>query len=70
VTAKSHGEREVVDMNELQRRAVKDAIRYVKIQDKYTPEDLEAARALCLGHHCNTIHREGFQCTRKTLHLT
>jgi hypothetical protein len=64
VTAKSHGELEVVEsvgyeldpkvwienednMNELQRRAMKDLIRYVKIQDKYTPEELEAARALC-----------------------
>lgn len=64
VTAKSHGELEVVEtdgyemdpkvwieneenMNELQRRAVKDEIRYVKIQDKYTPEDLETARSLC-----------------------
>jgi DNA-binding protein YbaB len=64
VTAKSHGELEVVEtdgyvmdpkvwieneenMNELQRRALKDAIRYVKIQDKYTTEDLEAARNLC-----------------------
>jgi hypothetical protein len=64
VTAKSHGELQVVEsvgyeldpkiwvenddnMNELQRRAMKDAIRYVKIQDKYTPEELEAARALC-----------------------
>jgi len=35
------------NMNELQRRATKDAIRYVKIQDKYTPEELEAARAIC-----------------------
>jgi hypothetical protein len=35
------------NMNELQRRANKDAIRYVKIQDKYTPEELEAARAIC-----------------------
>jgi hypothetical protein len=35
------------NMNELQRRATSDAIRYVKIQDKYTPEELESARALC-----------------------
>jgi hypothetical protein len=35
------------NMNELQRRATNDAIRYVKIQDKYTPEELESARALC-----------------------
>src|SRR5580704_4916130 len=51
VTAKSHGELEVIEtvgyeldpkvwieneenMNELQRRAMKDSIRYVKIQDK------------------------------------
>ena len=34
-------------MNELQRRAVKDQIRYVKVQDKYTPDELEAARAIC-----------------------
>lgn len=64
VTAKSHGELEVVEtdgyvldpkvwiendenMNALQRLAMKDVIRYVKIQDKYTPEELEAARALC-----------------------
>jgi hypothetical protein len=64
VTAKSHGELEVVEtvgyeldpkvwieneenMNELQRRAMRDSIRYVKIQDKYTAEELEAARALC-----------------------
>jgi hypothetical protein len=64
VTAKSHGELEVVEsvgyeldprvwleneenMNELQRRAMKESIRYIKIQDKYTPEELEAARALC-----------------------
>jgi hypothetical protein len=64
VTAKSHGELEVIEtvgyeldpkvwieneenMNELQRRAMKDSIRYVKIQDKYTTEELEAARALC-----------------------
>jgi len=64
VTAKSHGELEVVEtdgyvmdpkvwieneenMNALQRVAIKDGIRYVKIQDKYTPADLEAARALC-----------------------
>jgi len=65
VTAKSHGELEVIEaldypmdqkvwiesdenMNELQRRAVRDSIRYVKLQDKYTPEELEAARALCI----------------------
>ena len=35
-------------MNELQRLAMKDSIRYVKIQDKYSPEELEAARALCI----------------------
>lgn len=64
VTAKSHGELEVIEtvsyeldpkvwieneenMNDLQRRAMKDSIRYVKIPDKYTAEELEAARALC-----------------------
>jgi hypothetical protein len=35
------------NLNELQRRAMKDSIRYVKIQDKYSAEELEAARALC-----------------------
>lgn len=35
-------------MDELQRRAMKDLVRYVKIQDQYTPAELEAARALCL----------------------
>ncbi len=34
-------------MHELDHRAVKDQVRYVKIQDKYTPAELEAARALC-----------------------
>jgi hypothetical protein len=34
-------------MEELQRRAIRDGIRYVKIPDKYTPEELEAARTLC-----------------------
>ena len=34
-------------MDELQHRAMKDGLRYVKIQDKYTPQELEAARALC-----------------------
>jgi len=34
-------------MQELDHRAVKDQVRYVKIQDKYTPDELEAARALC-----------------------
>ena len=34
-------------MHELDHRAMKDQIRYVKIQDKYTPEELEAARAMC-----------------------
>jgi len=65
VTAKSHGELEVIEaldyqldqkvwieneenMNELQRRAIKDSVRYVKIQDKYTPDELEAARTLCI----------------------
>lgn len=35
------------NMNELQRRSVQDKIRYVKIQDDFTPEELEAARNLC-----------------------
>jgi hypothetical protein len=64
VTAKSHGELEVIEtigyeldpkvwieneenMNDLQRRAMKDSVRYVKIQDKYSAEELEAARVLC-----------------------
>ena len=34
-------------MDALQRRAIKDGLRFVKIQDKYTAEELEAARALC-----------------------
>jgi hypothetical protein len=34
-------------MDELQHRSIRDALRYVKVQDKYTPEELEAARALC-----------------------
>ena len=34
-------------MDALQHRAIKDGLRYVKIQDKYTPQELEAARALC-----------------------
>jgi hypothetical protein len=34
-------------MNELQRRAMKDSIRFVKVPDKYTADELEAARALC-----------------------
>ena len=34
-------------MNELQRLANQDKIRYVKVQGKYTPDELEAARALC-----------------------
>jgi hypothetical protein len=65
VTAKTHGELEVLEasdgyemdqkkyiedeatMDQLQHRAIKDRLRYVKVQDKYTPEELEAARALC-----------------------
>ncbi len=35
------------NMDELQRRAMQDKIRYVKIQEEYTPEELEAARTLC-----------------------
>jgi hypothetical protein len=34
-------------MQELQHRAMKEAIRFVKVQDKYTPAELAAARALC-----------------------
>ncbi len=34
-------------MNELQRLANQDKIRYVKVQGKYTPDELEAARAIC-----------------------
>jgi hypothetical protein len=34
-------------MDQLQHRAIKDQLRYVKVQDKYTPKDLEDARALC-----------------------
>jgi len=34
-------------MDQLQHRAIKDELRYVKVQDKYTPAELEAARALC-----------------------
>jgi hypothetical protein len=34
-------------MDQLQHRAIRDELRYVKVRDKYTPEDLEAARALC-----------------------
>jgi len=65
VTAKTHGELEVVEtsdgyamdqkkyvedeatMAQLQHRAIKDGLRYVKLQDKYSPEELQAARALC-----------------------
>ena len=35
------------NIDELQRRSVRDTVRYVKIQDDYTPEELEAARRLC-----------------------
>ena len=34
-------------MDALQHRAIKEELRYVKVQDKYTPAELEAARALC-----------------------
>lgn len=65
VTAKTHGELEVIEasdgysmdqkkyvedeatMNQLQHRAIKDGLRYVKVQDKYTSDELEAARVLC-----------------------
>lgn len=36
-----------VTMDDLQHRAIRDGLRYVKVSDKYTPEELEAARALC-----------------------
>ena len=38
---------EEATMDQLQHRAIKDELRYVKVQDKYTPAELEAARALC-----------------------
>lgn len=34
-------------MDELQRLAMKEKLRYVKIPDKYLPEELESARKLC-----------------------
>jgi hypothetical protein len=34
-------------IDELQRRAIDNGLRYVKLQDPYTPANLEAARALC-----------------------
>ena len=34
-------------LHELQIRALANGVRYVKVQDKYTPEELQAARALC-----------------------
>ncbi|MDE2137251.1 MAG: hypothetical protein KGJ68_07420 [Gammaproteobacteria bacterium] len=34
-------------MDVLQHRAIRDGLRYVKVADKYTPAELEAARALC-----------------------
>lgn len=34
-------------MDDLQHRAIRDGLRYVKVSDKYTPEELGAARALC-----------------------
>jgi len=34
-------------LNELQRLANQDRVRYVKVSGKYTPEELEAARAIC-----------------------
>jgi hypothetical protein len=34
-------------MNELQRLSEQGLVRYVKIQDKYTPAELEAGRDLC-----------------------
>jgi Spy/CpxP family protein refolding chaperone len=35
------------EMNDLMRRAQKDHIKYVKIPEKYSPELLEKARAIC-----------------------
>lgn len=35
------------NIDELQRRAMKDGVRYVKLLEDYTPEELEAARAIC-----------------------
>jgi len=35
------------NIDELQRRAMKDGVRYVKLMEDYTPEELEAARAIC-----------------------
>jgi hypothetical protein len=35
------------EMNELMRRALKDHIKFVKIQEKYSPELLEKARTMC-----------------------
>jgi hypothetical protein len=40
-------EQKETNINELQRRSVQDKIRYVKIKDDFTPEELEAARILC-----------------------
>jgi hypothetical protein len=34
-------------LDELQRRAMKDGLRYVKIMENYTPDELETARAIC-----------------------
>jgi hypothetical protein len=34
-------------LDELQRMAVKDQTRFVKIKDKYSAQDLEAAQSLC-----------------------
>ena len=35
------------NVDELQRRALKDGLRYVKLMEDYTPEELEAARGIC-----------------------
>lgn len=35
------------NLDELQRRAVKDKLKYVKIPDKYSEEQLDKARAMC-----------------------
>ena len=40
-------EQKETNINELQLRSVQDKIRYVKIKDDFTPEELEAARIIC-----------------------
>ena len=45
------GQKEILEtqesMDDLTQRARKDHIKFVKIQEKYSPEQLEAARAMC-----------------------